>query len=700
MRNGVRILGFAVLLLLGPSVTLGAIPNLVNFQGCLTDLDGAPVADGNYDLTFTIHTDSVGGTQLWSETQIVAVQASFFTVVLGAVTRLPDTVFEYSPDLYVGIQLGLAPALAGRLRLTSNPFSYHALHADTAEYARGTGAGAGGWVDDGTLVRLETITDKVGIGVTETKSKLEVNGDVNASMFRIRDTIIVSNVGQRTLSLGFYAGREATSEECTFVGDNAGRDGGGIGNTFIGFRSGYFATGTANVFLGHSAGYHVTTGTGNVLLGYYAGYNATGSRNVFIGYKAGYDETGDYKLYIGGGTVPLIYGDFDSEKIGMGTAAPSTKLEVSDVVRITGASMWPSAGEGLELAYNPTLNRGFILARDRTGGTYGDLYLGDGRVGIGTSTPDSKLHISGGEVSVNLLLEADTENIGEGDQPSITMTQDGGAVVGELGYFDSSNDLSLVNRYAGSLVLGTADSTALTVTNAMNVGVGTTNPFSHRMKVYSELAGSGSSTLLAQNGAPAGAGGIALHAVSNGTALYARGEGSTSVGMVVYGGSAAYAGKFYGNVALYSLTDSHMILELGEGLDYAEGFDISNDSRVEPGTVLAIDPVHPGHLTICREAYDSKVAGIAAGAKSLGSGVRLGGDGFDVDVALAGRVYCNVDATGEAIEPGDLLSTSPLPGFAMKVTDHERARGAILGKAMEPLAKGQKGQILVLVTLQ
>jgi hypothetical protein len=80
--------------------------------------------------------------------------------------------------------------------------------------------------------------------------------------------------------------------------------------------------------------------------------------------------------------------------------------------------------------------------------------------------------------------------------------------------------------------------------------------------------------------------------------------------------------------------------------------------------------------------------------------VRLGAGGFDHDVALAGRVYCNVDATEEAVEAGDFLTTSSLPGHAMKVSDHARAQGAILGKAMTGLGKGSKGQILVLVTLQ
>ena len=68
-------------------------------------------------------------------------------------------------------------------------------------------------------------------------------------------------------------------------------------------------------------------------------------------------------------------------------------------------------------------------------------------------------------------------------------------------------------------------------------------------------------------------------------------------------------------------------------------------------------------------------------------------------VALSGRVFCLVDATIAAVAPGDLLTTSNVPGHAMKVTDHDRAQGAIIGKAMTGLREG-KGLVLVLVTLQ
>ena len=183
-----------------------------------------------------------------------------------------------------------------------------------------------------------------------------------------------------------------------------------------------------------------------------------------------------------------------------------------------------------------------------------------------------------------------------------------------------------------------------------------------------------------------GKGGAFLADGTNGWGIYAKGQENAAV--------------FRGNVSVLSYGSGDLVVELGEGLDYAEGFDVSEESEIRPGTVLVIDAENPGMLAKSREPYDTKVAGIVAGANALGTGVRLGGDQYDYDVALAGRVYCYVDATFAAVEPGDMLTTSHTPGYAMAVIDHDRAQGAILGKAMEPLAKGQRGLILVLVTLQ
>ena len=115
-----------------------------------------------------------------------------------------------------------------------------------------------------------------------------------------------------------------------------------------------------------------------------------------------------------------------------------------------------------------------------------------------------------------------------------------------------------------------------------------------------------------------------------------------------------------------------------------------------------IDDEQPGQLKLSSAAYDTRVAGIVSGANGIQPGLSLHQQGAmegTQEVALTGRVYVKADATGGPINPGDLLTTSGTPGHAMKVRDHDRSQGAILGKAMSGLKEG-KGMVLVLVTLQ
>ena len=138
------------------------------------------------------------------------------------------------------------------------------------------------------------------------------------------------------------------------------------------------------------------------------------------------------------------------------------------------------------------------------------------------------------------------------------------------------------------------------------------------------------------------------------------------------------------------------------GADVAEKFP-SSDEKAEPGTVMEIDPDRPGAIRIAREAYSARVAGVVSGAGDLPAGAVLGNSADSENapaIALSGRVWVRCDASGAAITAGDLLTTSQNPGFAMKATERERSHGAILGKAMSSLACGERGLVLVLVTLQ
>lgn len=146
------------------------------------------------------------------------------------------------------------------------------------------------------------------------------------------------------------------------------------------------------------------------------------------------------------------------------------------------------------------------------------------------------------------------------------------------------------------------------------------------------------------------------------------------------------------------------VLQINGGSDLSERFNVVTQSgAVAPGMIVAIDPDRPGSLMISTRAYDTRVAGIVSGAGGVKTGLLMGQSDTLADgshaVALTGRVYCLVDASVTPVRPGDLLTTSNTPGHAMKVVDHGRAHGAIVGKAMTGLSDG-RGLVLVLVSLQ
>ena len=127
-----------------------------------------------------------------------------------------------------------------------------------------------------------------------------------------------NTTGYQNVFIGRNAGRSSTTGQMNvIIGNNAGyRNTSGYYNTFVGHSSAYDnTTGRYNTFIGRQASRRNTTGSYNTSLGYSAGYNnKTGSRNVFLGYYAGYNETGSNKLYIDNSSTanPLIYGDFTS----------------------------------------------------------------------------------------------------------------------------------------------------------------------------------------------------------------------------------------------------------------------------------------------------------------------------------------------------------------------------------------------------
>jgi hypothetical protein len=120
------------------------------------------------------------------------------------------------------------------------------------------------------------------------------------------------------------------------------------------------------------------------------------------------------------------------------------------------------------------------------------------------------------------------------------------------------------------------------------------------------------------------------------------------------------------------------------------------------GTVVVLNPQQSNQVTASSEAYDTRVAGVI----SERPGLSLGESGKDkVLVATTGRVKVKVDATRAPIRIGDLLVTSDKEGVAMRSEPlviqgrQIHSPGTLIGKALEPLEKGT-GEILVLLSLQ
>lgn len=263
-----------------------------------------------------------------------------------------------------------------------------------------------------------------------------------------------------------------------------------------------------------------------------------------------------------------------------------------------------------------------------------------GDVGVGTLSPDARLHVAsgGGFHAPQLCLEQTTKNnFARLRLNSARKAAAGGEAGASQADPDNYWDIAVggrtnvMNLYSKAFADSGGGGNVLTLTNDGKVGVGVENPK------------------------------FPLHV-----------NGKATVGL----------------------------LEVTGGADMAERFPVSDGAKAEPGAVLVIDARRPGALKMSDAPYDRRVAGIAAGAGSLVPGLVFwpgSSPESGIELALAGRVYCKAEADSGPIEPGDLLTSSTVPGHAMKAS-RPNCHGSIIGKAMTGLKRG-RGLVLVLVNL-
>jgi len=193
------------------------VPNVIDYQGSLTDTDGLPV-EGTVSLTFGIYSSETDGTLLWSETQNpVAVTDGLFHVLLGSVTPLPESLFD-SPDRWIGLAVEGEDEMSPRTRLASVPFALVAANpgpvgpqGDTGpagpqgpQGVQGPPGPVGG--SDGQLiynnagsaagaaVYYDDTTNRLGVGTTSPAARLDVAGTARVSGLQMPTGAAVNKV--------------------------------------------------------------------------------------------------------------------------------------------------------------------------------------------------------------------------------------------------------------------------------------------------------------------------------------------------------------------------------------------------------------------------------------------------------------------------------------------------------------------------
>jgi len=437
----------------------------------------------------------------------------------------------------------------------------------------------------------------------------------------------------------------------------------------------------SNIAIGTHAGMNLISGSGNIYLGN-AGVGSE-SNTIRIGDSAVQSAT-----FLAGNvtiTAPLgsglIFPDGSKQTTaatgGGGITAVNTPLGGGLMGGVTSGaanlSLINSCGSGQVLQWNGT-----VWACATVSASAGVTSV---TAGTGLTGKPSNPITSSGTLAIDPTV---VPQLGAANTFSATQT-----IIGNT----STQIVSITQNGAGNgLVASTPSTTSLT-----GAVVGTATGSGEVAGVAGFATGSGGAGVYGQASGSNGAGVYGQASASTGAAGVFNIIGTTGQILV---GWASGVDKFRVDATGKGFFDGGT--QTG-GADFAESLAVAGDrASYEPGDLLVIDPAGERRLALAHRPYSTLVAGIYStkpGVLATPYQIDDARVSHEVPLAVVGVVPCKVTAENGPIAAGDLLVTSRTPGHAMKGSNRSRMLGAVVGKALEPLASGT-GVIQVLVTLQ
>ncbi len=704
--NNTAIRSFITLiLLLSHSLAFAALPTTLNYQGHLTDSGGAP-SDGSVSVTFQIYNVSAGGLALWTDTRLVTVNHGVFSVELGTPSPFPVGMFEM--PLWIGITVESDAEMEPRRPITTSGYAFKAGDANTLEGVSASALDQSAHVGDTANPHNVTATQTGAASTADisihssnasahhskTDSFTELSGQISDAQIPAliaRDAEITwTNLAGKPAGFADNVDNDSGGD-ITSVIAGMGLIGGAVsGDAIISLLmplslSG-FNGGQATIFGANQSSTLGSSGVkGSSINGPTQGYlgvqgattfdgvtglNISGLEIGVLGLSTGGSTTDNYGLYGYSNDVGLFAQGTNKAGVFVGDVEISGSIDIG--TGTGGSERLVVQGDGTSWA------NGFIALKNINADTGLRLYDADSTIRFHIFH-DNGLTDAGDELRI-----APEDSFVSG---GITIQQNGHVGIGEnapnatLHVDSDGTDTPFRVQKTGATKLLVASTGAVAIGGNVTTPAGRLNILGGNDASLSTTIDDGYLVIGSRTG---------LNVVFDDNEIMARNNGLKS--------------KLYLN-----LGSSYVVvpgLEITGGADLVEPFDVVSsdlDDLVVPGMVVSINPEQPGKLRIAQNAYDRTVAGIISGANGINPGLSMAQQDSIADgshpVALTGRLYALADASYGAIQPGDMLTTSDTLGHVMKVTDHNRAQGAIIGKAMTPLDSG-KGHVLVLVSLQ